>query len=114
MSSIPALPFYDRWAILAGLAGIAVLAWIYLFREAARMGDMPALEPMSMDGMTETISISPWSAPDFLLTFLIWAVMMVGMMVPTAVMMTLICAAVGRKAADQDSPLAPTHFISDR
>jgi predicted metal-binding membrane protein len=37
-----------------------------------------------------------------------WAVMMVAMMVPTAVPMTLVYAAVARKAAVQSNPVAPT------
>jgi len=42
-----------------------------------------------------------------------WAVMMVAMMVPTAAPMTLMYAAVARKAAIQHNPLAPTFiFVS--
>src|SRR5206468_8876581 len=37
-----------------------------------------------------------------------WAVMMVGMMVPSAAPATLLYAAVARKAARQGTPLAPT------
>ena len=106
--SIPALPSRDRWAILVGLTGITVLAWIYIFLEAARMEDMPGMDQTTVEAMTELTEISPWSGTDFLLMFLMWAVMMVGMMLPAAVPMTLIYAAVGRKAARQDSPLAPT------
>ena len=43
---------------------------------------------LGMDQMprttSEMMSIRPWSGLDFLLMFLMWAVMMVGMMVPTA------------------------------
>ena len=67
---------------------------------------------LSMNDMSmtagEVMGIRPWSGLDFLLMFLMWAVMMVGMMVPTAVPMTLIYAAVARKAASQNTPLAPT------
>ena len=40
--------------------------------------------------------------------FLMWAVMMVGMMLPTAAPATLVYAAVARKAARQGTPVAPT------
>jgi len=40
--------------------------------------------------------------------FWMWAVMMVGMMVPTAAPMTLVYAAVARKAARQGTKVAPT------
>ena len=101
------LPRRDRWAILTGLAGITLLSWIYLFVLASNMDDMP------MSGMSEMMEIRPWTGMDFLLMFLMWAVMMVGMMVPTAVPMTLVYASVARKAAAQQSPLAPTSvFVS--
>ncbi len=95
------LPRRNRIAILASLFGITLLAWVYLIVMALSMDDM---------SMTagEMMRIRPWSGLDFLLMFLMWAVMMVGMMVPTAVPMTLIYAAVARKAASQSTPLAPT------
>ena len=95
------LPRRNRIAILASLFGITLLAWVYLIVMALSMDDM---------SMTagEMMRIRPWSGLDFLLMFLMWAVMMVGMMVPTAVPMTLIYAAVPRKAASQNTPLSPT------
>ena len=98
---VPALPRRDRIAIGSALAGVTILAWIYLVAVAA------AMDPKSM------MQIRPWTALDALLMFLMWAVMMVGMMVPSAAPMTLIYAAVARKAARQGSTLAPTAvFIS--
>lgn len=97
----PSLPRRDRIAILVALSGMTLLAWIYLIAMALAMEEMP------MSG-AELMGIHPWSTLDFFLMFLMWAVMMVGMMVPTAVPMTLIYAAVARKGASQDTPLAPT------
>ncbi len=57
----------DRWFVLAGLAGVTALAWAYLVVMA---GDMDA---MAMP------AVEPWSAVDFWLMFVMWAVMMVGM-----------------------------------
>jgi len=99
--SASALPRRDRLAILVGLGGITLLAWVYLITTARAMINMPA---MSMPGMVE---LRAWTAGDFLLMFLMWAVMMVGMMIPTAVPMTLIYAAIVRKAASQNNSLAP-------
>ncbi len=42
-------------------------------------------------------SIAPWSALDFRLMFVMWAVMMVGMMLPSAAPMILLYAAVSRR-----------------
>jgi predicted metal-binding membrane protein len=52
--------------------------------------------------------IRPWSATDFLLMFLMWAIMMVGMMVPSAAPMILLYARVCRTQRDKGRPFAPT------
>jgi predicted metal-binding membrane protein len=49
-----------------------------------------------------------WTASEFGARLVMWAVMMVAMMVPTAAPMTLVYAAVARKAAGEDHPVAPT------
>ena len=100
--AIPAfgnLPGRDRVAIVSALAGVTILAWIYLIAAAAAMDSM---SPSAM------MQIRPWTALDGLLMFLMWAVMMVGMMLPSAAPMTLIYAAVARKAAREGTALAPT------
>ena len=92
----------DRAAVLVGLFGVTVLAWTYLIIEARRMDDM------SMPAMAEMMRVQVWTPTDFLMMFLMWAVMMVGMMVPTAIPMTFVYASVARKAAAQNNPLPPT------
>lgn len=57
--------------------------------------------------MQSVTQVRPWTATEFGLRLVMWAVMMVAMMVPTAVPMTLVYAAVARKAARQDNPVAP-------
>jgi predicted metal-binding membrane protein len=64
----------------------------------------PSIAPM-VDAMT---GMRPWTATEFGLGLAMWVVMMVAMMVPTAAPMTLMYAAVARKAAAQHNPLAPT------
>jgi len=66
-----------------------------------------------MPGMGDPSTLHPWTAVDAALTFAMWAVMMVGMMLPSATPMTLIYAQVGRKAARDGSVLPPTAvFVS--
>jgi predicted metal-binding membrane protein len=95
---------------LAGLGGITVAAWVYIVVAARGMASGSAgmrrqsMAPM-MDAMT---GVQPWTATEFGLRLAMWAVMMVAMMVPTAAPMTLLYAAVARKAAAQHNPLAPT------
>ena len=58
--------------------------------------------------MQSVVHVQAWTATEFGVILLIWAVMMVAMMVPTAAPMTLVYAAVARKAAREDHPVAPT------
>jgi predicted metal-binding membrane protein len=90
----------QRLAILAGLAGVTLLAWLELLREAR------AMEGAMRAGVA--CELHPWSGADFALTFAMWAVMMVGMMVPSAAPMSLLFAAVARKAGAEGAVAAPT------
>jgi len=82
----------DRWAVLAGLAAVTCLAWAYLFYLAATMSGME---------MATMPRVEPWSAVDLLLTFVMWSVMMVAMMTPSASPLILIFARLRRKAGRQ-------------
>ncbi len=93
----------DRIIVLIGLAGATGLAWIYLVLMASGMADMPADLGDAMD----MARVKPWGAVDFALMFLMWAVMMVGMMLPSAAPMILLYAAVVRKQQDQGHAFAP-------
>ncbi len=55
--------------------------------------------------------MKPWSLQDFSLTFLLWAVMMVAMMVPSATPMILIFATVNRKRLAEHTPVIRTSFF---
>src|SRR5581483_4423463 len=107
----------DRWIVLAALAGIAVLAWIYILRLAAGM----QMGGMDMTGYRMTVdrlqmimapATDPWDWPEFGFTLAMWAVMMIGMMTPSAAPMILIYARVGRQAAMQGKPLAATGWFA--
>ena len=99
-----ALPARDFVAIIIGMVGTTLLAWTYLLISGSRAG----MSAMAMPDMPDMIQLRSWSPADFLLMFAMWAVMMVGMMVPTAIPMTLIYAAVARKARLESTPLPPT------
>lgn len=97
----------DRRLVVAGLAGIAVLAWIYTAYLATDMAGMEA--GASMSGADTMIpQMHPWGIVDLLLTFLMWAVMMVAMMVPSAAPMVLLFAAMERKRRERRSPVGAT------
>jgi len=93
----------DRMVVLAGLVGVTAVAWIYLVVLALGMAEMPATmgEAMAM------AQAKPWTALDFLLMFLMWAVMMVGMMVPSAAPMILLFATISRKSRERGGAFVP-------
>jgi predicted metal-binding membrane protein len=83
----------DRAVVGAGLAGVTVLAWLYLFHMASAMSEMErhAAMGMAMPFMQE------WGAVDLLLLFLMWVVMMVAMMLPSAAPMILMFTTIERR-----------------
>ena len=83
-----ALARRDRLIAAVGLAGIASLAWLYV---AWLAGDMGAMADAA------TPALQPWTPADAVLMFVMWAVMMAAMMLPSAAPMILLHAAVARK-----------------
>src|SRR5260370_40430338 len=99
----------DRVVLLLALAGITVLSWLYLIhlnRSVAGPMDMMGMAGMSMPMM------EAWRATDFFLTFVMWSVMMVGMMPPSAAPMLLTFATVTRRRAQRGRPYIPTGNFS--
>lgn len=106
----------DRWIVLASLAAITILAWLYL----AWLNAVPSLMPMpeapaamEMSGMDMgAMAVAPasppptWSTTGVALLFAMWAVMMIGMMTPSIAPMILLYARVARSAEAQRKPFA--------
>ncbi|MGB3557171.1 MAG: DUF2182 domain-containing protein [Geitlerinemataceae cyanobacterium] len=92
----------DRRIVLAATLGIAAIAWIYLLIMAVGM-NAPTIE-----GLSEMAQLHPWTVTDALLMFLMWAIMMVAMMVPSATPTILLYARVCRKRKIGGSALPPT------
>jgi len=101
----------DRRLVVAALLSLSALAWAYLVVMARQMaaGDMTLMgmgAPSAMHGSdmlgAMIMSQMPWSPLTFLLMFIMWSVMMIGMMIPSAAPMILLFARVQRrKLADQ-------------
>jgi predicted metal-binding membrane protein len=91
----------DRAVVIAGLGGIAGISWAYMFHLAREMGTTMGME-MGVTGMPG------WGAVDFVLTFVMWAVMMVAMMTPSAAPMILTYSRVNRRHHEQQSPFLAT------
>ncbi len=88
----------DRTLVIAGIIGVTALAWAYMFYIA---WDMTGME---MAGA----HVMPWGALDFVLMFLMWAVMMVAMMLPSAAPMILLFAKVTRTREQLERPIIST------
>jgi len=103
----------DRAIVLAGIVGVTALAWAYMFYLAWDMQRTMSAGSMQM-GMEMAMSqVRAWGAVDFLLMFVMWAVMMIAMMVPTAAPMTLTFAMINRRRLEQQQPFVPTSvFLS--
>src|SRR5437762_3847182 len=96
----------DRTIVLSGLAVIILLSWAYLVWMAREMYGMDPSCPM------HDIS-ARWTAKYFAMTFLMWSVMMVAMMAPTAIPMVLTFATISRRRALRGNALAaPWIFLS--
>jgi predicted metal-binding membrane protein len=108
----------DRAIVLSAIAAITALAWAYVLWLAATM-DMgmeasmgPSMgETMSSMGAMLKPAFRPWGIADFAFMFVMWAVMMVGMMMPSVTPMVLLYANIGRKAAENGRPLAATGWF---
>jgi predicted metal-binding membrane protein len=98
----------DRVLVIISLAVLSVLSWVYLAVLAMDMaeGDMSLMGQNiaagSMVAMTATMNV--WPLSTFFLMLIMWWVMMVGMMVPSAAPMILLFALVTRKQAEAENP----------
>ena len=94
----------DRVIVGAGLGGLVLLAWLYLLRLGKGMAEMETHAAMGM-AMPQ---MHAWAMADLGLLFVMWAVMMVAMMVPSAAPMIMLVAAVDRRRPDRPRPVART------
>src|SRR5438093_6605991 len=106
----------DRLVVAGALGVIAALAWGYVLWLAADM-DMGGMDmtgfrmiPAGMGIMAPTNA--PWRGIEFAFVFAMWAVMMVGMMAPSAAPMILIYARVGRQGKARGKPFAATGWFA--
>src|SRR5262249_45229119 len=106
----------DRLVVAGALAVIAALAWGYVLWLGADMErggmDMTGFRmiPAGMGLMAP--GNAPWRPIEFAFVFTMWAVMMVGMMAPSAAPMILIYTRLGRQAKSAGKPFAATGWFA--
>ena len=88
----------DQLIVSGALAAVTGLAWAYLYWMSNSMGGMGG------EGATSQAR----TLVDGMFLFLMWTIMMVGMMLPSAAPMTLLYAGMARKADRQGMPMPPT------
>jgi len=88
----------DRVVVLAALAGLTLVSWLYIL-QMGRTPASPALaRRLGMGLVLSCCGVDLWA------TFLMWMVMMVGMMVPSAAPMVLTFAAMNRRRRERGGP----------
>jgi predicted metal-binding membrane protein len=106
----------DRVIVAGALILLIVLAWGYVLWlvDVMRMGgmEMPGMRMVANPlGAAMIPALQPWSVTEFALMFVMWTIMMFGMMVPSAAPMILIYVRVGREAEKKSKALAGTAYF---
>ena len=100
----------DRVVISACLVLLTALAWAYLLHLDREMSAAMEHDQMMADmGMTMDM---PWTTIDVVLAFAMWAVMMVGMMTPSAAPVVLLFAGMRRGVGPHPVPAVVAAFVS--
>ena len=100
----------DRAVVIAALSVVSLLAWVYLLRMAATMrGAASEKEMHAAMGMTD---MAAWSSADLFMLFLMWAVMMAGMMLPSAAPVILLVLGVYNRRGGRAASLSAAMFTA--
>jgi predicted metal-binding membrane protein len=115
-AAIEAVLRRDRLIVAAALALMSALAWAYVWWLVTDMDmggmDMSGFRMIPAGRGWMMPSIAPWTATEFAFVFAMWAVMMIGMMMPSATPMILIYARLGRQAAREGKPLPASAYFA--
>lgn len=95
---------HDRMVVVIALAAVIAIAWGYLLLGAG-------MDMHEMDGMSMPMRMGPWTFGYALLVFVMWAVMMAAMMLPSAAPMILLYGTIVRRRQRDDSLSLPL-FVS--
>jgi predicted metal-binding membrane protein len=99
----------ERLIIGGCLAAMVVLAWLYLFLTKTSMPGM-GMAGMDMPGMVMP-GLQTWGPGTVVLLFVMWAVMMVAMMLPSAAPMLLAFLTVNRQRRAAARPYVPVSIF---
>jgi predicted metal-binding membrane protein len=94
----------DRLVVVGSLAAISLIAWAYLLAGAGMEMDM------TMD-MSMVMPMS-WTPQYAAVVFVLWWIMMIAIMLPSAAPKILLFATVNRRSREQGNPYVPTGLFA--
>jgi predicted metal-binding membrane protein len=102
----------DRLILIGGLVAVVVLSWVYILAGAG-MG-MTAFEMTTITQNAPAMVMQPavWTPTFALFMFLMWWVMMIAMMIPSASPMILLFAAINRNQRVKGTPFVSTSVFA--
>lgn len=114
-SAFEAILRRDRVIIIASLVVLTTLAWFDLVRLATDMEmggmDMTGYRMIPSGQALMMPASAPWQPIEFAYVFVMWVVMMIGMMTPSVTPMILVYARVGRQATASRAFVPVTWFV---
>jgi predicted metal-binding membrane protein len=98
----PRVWLHPRFAVIAALVLLTLLAWSYLlWIRAGMLAPPPQMPSMTMAEMAAMASpgFAPWTMGHVIFVFAMWAVMMAGMMLPSVTPMLLLYTRLAQSSA---------------
>ncbi len=103
----------DRLVVLVALGFVVALSWFYVLAGAGmNMSGLEMTRLSSGEPSEGMMMPAVWSVGYAGLMFVMWWVMMIAMMLPSATPMVLLFAAMNRKQKESGNPYVPTTFFA--
>ena len=103
----------DRLAVVVALGFVVALSWIYVLAGAGmNLSAFETTGTSSGEGSMGMMIPAVWDLDYAGLMFVMWWVMMIAMMLPSATPMVLLFAAMNRKQKESGNPYVPTTFFA--
>lgn len=96
----------DKLIATAGIVGVSVLSWVYIVILARGMSNTDTI------GAAVQIQVTSWTTVDLVLLFVMWTVMMIGMMLPSAVPLILSFVAERRQKHQDEGVFVSTTALA--
>jgi predicted metal-binding membrane protein len=96
---------HDRTLVVAGLATVIALSWVWLL-----MGAGLHMDEMDMGGGQIMLMARPWTPSYAAMIFLMWIIMMAAMMLPSAAPAILLVASLTGQRDKRQPTIASTQF----